>query len=436
VALSSLQTSDRAVQQNLSFLQLLLEDYHPRDFAVRFWDGSCWEPEPGQPTRYTLILNHPGAVRAMFWPPNGLTLGEAYIYDDIDIEGDLEPLWQIGIHLRSRPWTLPKKLQFVARVLSLPSQRRPRIGGRGRAKLQGARHSPERDRQAVSFHYNASNDFYALWLDRRMVYSCGYFATAEDSIDTAQEQKLDHICRKLRLRPGDRLLDIGCGWGALALHAARNYGAEVLGITLSQPQLDLANQRIRAAGLADRCRVQCVDYRHLQDNRGFDKIASIGMLEHVGESNLTTYFRCAYNLLRPGGVFLSHGIARNPNQQLPTGPTFFDAYVFPDGELSPIHKNLGFAEQVGFEVRDVESLRDHYLLTLRSWVRRLEERADEARHLTDDVSYRIWRLYMSISALGFRRGAVNVYQTLLLKPHVEGESKLPLTRSDWYVGPA
>jgi len=433
MALTSVATADRAVGQNLSFLQFLLADYHPRDFAVRFWDGSCWEAEPGQPTRYTLVLNHPGAVRAMFWPPNGLTLGEAYIYDDIDIEGDLEPFWQIGIHLRDRPWTILRRLQFLKRVLQLPPSRRPRAGGPGRAKLQGTRHSPQRDRQAVSFHYNASNDFYSLWLDQRMVYSCGYFAKAEDSIDTAQEQKLDHICRKLRLGSSDRLLDIGCGWGALALHAARHYGAEVLGVTLSQRQFELANQRIRQAGLADRCRVECRDYRDLKDTGGFDKIASIGMLEHVGESKLSGYFRHAWNLLKPGGVFLSHGIARNPNHQLPKGPTFFDRYVFPDGELTSIHKNLGFAEQAGFEVRDVESLREHYLLTLRNWVRRLTENAEEARRLTDEVTCRIWRLYMSISALGFRLGIVNVYQALLLKPYPEGESQLALTRADWYA---
>jgi cyclopropane-fatty-acyl-phospholipid synthase len=434
MALSPVQTANRAVQQNLSFLQFLLADYHPRDFTIRFWDGSCWDPEPGQPARYTLVLNHPGAVRAMFWPPNGLALGEAYIYDDFDVEGDLEPLWQIGIHLLDRRWTVPERLRFAAGVLRLPAERRPRVGGPRRAKLRGARHSPERDRQAVSFHYNASNDFYSLWLDRRMVYSCAYFATAEDDIDTAQEQKLDHICRKLRLRPGERLLDIGCGWGALALHAARNYGVTVLGITLSQAQLELGNQRIRQAGLADRCRLEGLDYRHVRDGQGFDKIASVGMLEHVGESNLIAYFRQAWDLLKPGGVFLSHGIARNPNRRLPKGPTFFDSYVFPDGELTPIHKNLAFAERVGFEVRDVEGLRDHYLLTLRQWVRRLEERADEARRLTDEVTYRIWRLYLSISALGFRLGIVNVYQTLLLKPHAQGESKLPLTRADWYVG--
>jgi cyclopropane-fatty-acyl-phospholipid synthase len=433
MALPSAPVVDHAVQRNLSFLHFLLADLHPRDFTIRLWDGTTWEPEPGQPSRYTLVLNHPGTLRTMFWPPNGLSLGEAYIYDDFDVEGDLESVWQIGIHLRGKPWSLLNKFRYVAKVLFLPSQQRPRVGGRGRAKLSGARHSLERDRQAVSFHYNASNDFYALWLDRQMVYTCAYFATPDDSIDTAQEQKLDHVCRKLRLRPGDRLLDIGCGWGALLLHAARNYGAETLGVTLSQPQVELANQRIRAAGLTDRCRVECVDYRNVKDARGFDKIASLGMLEHVGESNLATYFRHAWNLLKPGGVFLSHGIARNPNHSLPTGPTFFDRHIFPDGELSPINKNLSCAEQAGFEVRDVESLREHYLLTLRHWLRRLDEHADEACRLTDKVTYRTWRLFLAISALGFRLGAVNLYQSLLVKPHASGESTLPLTRADWYA---
>jgi cyclopropane-fatty-acyl-phospholipid synthase len=423
---------DRAVLRTRSFLEFLFKGLPPRDFAIRFWDGSTWEACPGQPTRYTLVLNHPGAVRTMFWPPNGLSLGEAYIYNDFDVEGELEGLWQIGVHLRDKPWGLFDKLRFVAKILSLPSQRRPRVGGRGRAKLTGARHSLERDRQAVSFHYNASNEFYALWLDQRMVYTCGYFATPEDSLDAAQEQKLDHVCRKLRLRPGDRLLDVGCGWGGLALHAARNYGAHVLGVTLSEPQVELANQRIRQAGLAERCRVECRDYREIKDERGYDKIASIGMLEHVGESNLLAYYRHAWSLLKPGGVFLSHGIARNPNHRIPTGPTFFDRHVFPDGELSPINKNLGFAEKAGFEVRDVESLREHYLLTLRHWLRRLDDRADAARRMTDEVTYRTWRLYLAISALGFRLGAVNLYQALLLKPFDTGESNLPLTRADWY----
>lgn len=427
-------TVDREVQRTLAFLHFLLDDYPARDFAIRLWDGTTWEAAPGQPTTFTLILNHPGALRAMFWPPNGLTLGEAYLYGDYDVEGDIENLWLIGFHLRNKPWSLWNKARFAWSLLSFPKERRPRVGGRGRAQLSGEKHSQARDRAAVSFHYNASNDFYSLWLDQRMVYTCAYFRTPDDGIDTAQEQKLDHVCRKLRLKPGDRMLDIGCGWGALAIHAARNYGAEVLGVTLSEAQVELANQRIRTLGLGDRCRVELLDYRNVKEPGGFDKIASIGMVEHVGESKLLEYFRYAWGLLKPGGVFMNHGIARNPTHTFPTGPTFFDRHIFPDGELTPIGKNLAFAEQAGFEVRDVESLREHYLFTLRHWRRRLDERADAARHLTDEVVYRTWRLYLAISALGFRTGAVNLYQSLLLKPHATGASDLPLTRADWYPG--
>jgi cyclopropane-fatty-acyl-phospholipid synthase len=432
MSVPQVETRDRAVQDSRAFLEFLLADYHPRDFAVRFWDGSRWEPEPGQPARYTLVLQHPGAVRAMFWPPRPVTLAEAYIYDDFDVEGELESLWLVFKYLKDKHWSLPDRLRFVTRVLRLPSGHRPHVGGPQRARLRGTRHSLERDRQAVGYHYNVSNDFYALWLDSRMVYTCAYFHTPEDSIDAAQEQKLDHVCRKLRLRPGERLLDVGCGWGALTLHAAKNYGAEVLGITLSQPQVELANERIRQAGLANRCRVEYLDYRAVKDARGYDKIAAIGIMEHVGESMFPAYFRQAWDLLKPGGVFLSHGIALNPHQDVPSGPTFLQRYVFPDGELLPISKNLTYAEKAGFEVRDVESLRDHYLLTLRHWVRRLETRADEARRLTDDVTYRIWRLYLSISALGFRLGRINLYQALLLKAP-DRESGLPLTRADWYA---
>jgi cyclopropane-fatty-acyl-phospholipid synthase len=267
-----------------------------------------------------------------------------------------------------------------------------------------------------------------------MVYTCAYFRTPEDSIDTAQEQKLDLVCRKLRLRPGDRLLDMGCGWGGLAIHAGRNYGAHVLGVTLSEPQVELANQRIRQAGLADRCRVESLDYRHVREPGKFDKIAAICIQEHLGVSQMNTYYGKAWELLKPGGVFLSQGIVKNPTQNVPIGgPTFFDNHVFPDGELTSINHHLGFAERAGFEVRDVESLREHYLLTLRHWGRRLDERADEACRLTDEVSYRTWRLYLAVSALGFRIGVVNLYQTLLVKPYPQGESNLPLTRSDWYV---
>jgi cyclopropane-fatty-acyl-phospholipid synthase len=423
--------SSPSAQASLELFQLLFGNYHPRDWAVRFWDGTTWEPDPGQQARFTLVFKHPGAVRAMFWPPRSLSIAEAYLFDDYDVEGDIKNLWLLVKFLgEDRRLPLIDKLRFARHIFRLPRERRPRVGGPPKARLKGRKHSIARDREAVGYHYNLANEFFSLWLDRNMVYSCGYFHTPEDSIDKAQERKLDHVCRKLRLRPGEKLLDIGCGWGALPIHAARHYGVEALGATINQSQVDYANERIRKEGLTGRCRVENLDYRTIEGQ--FDKIASIGMFEHVGEAMLSGYFRKAYDLLKPGGVFLSHGIAVRGDQRMPTGPTFAHRYVFPDGELIPIGRNLTYAEKVGFEVGDVQSLRDHYHLTLRHWLRRLEEHADEVRSMTDDVTYRIYRLYLANSGLFFRLGRINVYQALLLKAP-SGEMPLPLTRADWYA---
>jgi len=425
------KASNRTVQTSLSFLQSLLANYHPRDFAVRLWDGTQWGAEPGQPTRFTLVLRHPDALRKMFWPPTELALGEAYIYDDFDIEGEIEAVFPVADYFSRQRWGVAQSLRHAWHLLKLPSEGRRRIG-RQAAHLSGARHSIERDHLAVTYHYDVPNNFYTLWLDRRMVYSCAYFTTPDDDLDTAQEHKLDYICRKLRLRPGQRLLDIGCGWGGLVIHAVQHYGAEAIGITLSRQQAELANERIHQAGLADRCRVDVCDYRQVDEPEGYDKLVSVGMFEHVGESLLPEYFARAWRLLRPGGVFLNHGIARLVTDPVRRGPSFSDRYVFPDGELVPISTIQHVAEASGFEVRDVESLREHYMLTLRHWVRRLEDHHDEARRAADEVTYRVWRLFMSGSAYGFQVGRLNVYQTLLVKP-IHGGSGLPLTRADWYA---
>ena len=425
------KTGDTAVRKSLSFLDDLFAEHRPRDFAVRLWDGTLWGPEPGQPARFTLVLEHPGALRSMFWPPGEISLSEAYIYDDFDIEGEIEAVFPLADHLLSRRRNLAESLRQARRVLALPAGRRGRRTGRKAARLRGRRHSKTRDRSAVTYHYDLPGEFYALWLDERMVYSCAYFATPEEDLDAAQERKLDLICRKLRLRRDERLLDIGCGWGGLVVHAARRYGVNALGITLSEPQAELANERIRRAGLEDRCRVEVRDYREIEDWGAYDKLVSVGMFEHVGEARLPDYFSRAYRLLRPGGAFMNHGISRNPNVPVRRGPTFISRHVFPDGELVPIGITLRAAEGSGFEVRDVESLREHYALTLGQWVRRLEDNADEARRIVDETTYRVWRLYMAGSVHGFRTGRINVYQALLIRPD-RGESGLPLTRADWY----
>lgn len=431
-ATAPIPAEDPFVQTSLSFLNLLFGDVHPRDFQVRLWDGTTWGPEPGQPARFTIVLKHPGALRAMFWPPEELTMAEAYIYDDFDIEGDIESVFRLADPLLAKSWTVAEKAALGRLLLKLPDTRQPRLG-RQAARVRGRRHSKARDQQAISYHYDVSNDFYALWLDKNMVYSCAYFHSPEDDIDTAQERKLDYICRKLRLRPGERLLDIGCGWGGLIIHAVQHYGVEALGITLSRPQVEYAQERIRRLGLQDRCRVEFRDYRDVNEPESFDKLVSVGMFEHVGREKLEEYFAQAWRILRPGGVFLNHGIACKEGLPASNRPTFSDRYVFPDGELVPIHVTLEVAEKAGFEVRDVENLREHYMWTLRSWVRRLEAHHDQARALTDEVTYRVWRLFMSGSAHGFKVGRLKVYQALLSKPDSEGNSRLPLTRADWYA---
>ena len=409
------------------FFDALLKDYPKRDFQVRLWNGSAWGAEV-QP-RFTLVIRHPEALRAMFSSPSELTLGEAYIHDDFDIEGDIEASFGLADHLLSQERRLWQSSDLDERLQRLPKSDRPRSGLHP-IEFGGKAHSRDRDRQAISYHYDLPAEFYALWLDARMVYSCAYFATPDGDLDSAQVRKLDYVCRKLRLCPGERLLDIGCGWGALIMHAAAHYGVEAVGITLSVPQAEVARERLREAGLNDRCRVEVSDYRDIEHGRQYDKIVSVGMFEHVGESLLPEYFHRALDLLRPGGVFLNHGIAHSATYRR-RGPSFIDRYVFPDGDLVPMSTSLRAAELSGFEVRDVESLREHYALTLHHWLRRLESRADEARRITSDTTYRIWRLYMAGAAHGFQSGRLNVYQTLLAKP-LNGSSGLPLTRDDWY----
>ncbi len=422
---------DQAAELTIRLIRELIGDEITKEVGVRLWDGTLWPDD--QPRPAMLVLNHPGALRNMLLPGTEVGLGEAYLYDDFDVEGNLEVIFRLADDLAQDRNGVLQKLRAARELLQLPSRSRRPTGRRGPAHLKGKRHSIERDRQAVTYHYDVSNDFYALWLDSRMVYSCAYFQDPDEALDAAQERKLDYICRKLRLRPGQRLLDIGCGWGGLVIYAAGRYGVDATGITLSQPQADLANARIAEAGLSDRCRVWVRDYREVDEAGAYDALVSVGMFEHVGAELLPTYFTQAWRLLRQGGAFLNHGIANRALEQPRKGRSFSDAYVFPDGELTPISTTLRAAEEAGFEVRDVESLREHYMLTLRNWVRRLEAQHDQALRYVDEPTYRVWRLFMSGSAFGFKVGRLNVYQSLLVRPGAGGQSGLPLTRADWYL---
>lgn len=434
MSLSTTIPSDESVRLTVDILNDVVGAKQSDKVNIRFWDGTLWPDDTPRGT--TIILKQPGTVRGLFRPPIAVSLGEAYLRDEFDVEGSWEDVGELfeALDVASLNWG--QKASAVAKLLRLPSSGRSEVSTKelhkSRARLSGKPHSIERDRQAVEFHYNASNDFFALWLDQRMVYSCAYFHSVDEDLETAQARKLDYICRKLRLQPGQRLLDIGCGWGALVMHAVQHYGVDATGITLSQPQVDLAGERIVKAGLSDRCRVMLRDYREMDQAESYDVLVSVGMFEHVGAALLPTYFKQAWKLLRPGGVFLNHGIAFNATREAPRGPNFVDMYVFPDGETVPINVTLRAAEESNFEVRDVESLREHYALTLRHWVRRLEANHERALEFVDEPAYRTWRLYMSGSAYGFVTRRINLYQTLLVKTNQRGESGLPLTREDWY----
>jgi len=438
-------TADPAVRLGRDVMEHLFGPASERAFAIRYWDSAEDRP-PGRAGRFTLIVRRPEALRRALLPPTERKLGEAFVRGDLDIEGDLEAAASLAGLVRERLRSPSAALGLLSRVRALPSNSGARSGrnnGHAARRRGGVRHSRKRDAAAISFHYDVGNDFYRLFLDERMVYSCAYFPEGTEDLDAAQEAKLEHICRKLRLQPGERLLDIGCGWGALIQFAAERYSAETVGITLSEPQAQFARERIAAAGLEERCRVEVRDYRDLPADLRFDKIASVGMVEHVGRRLLPAYFRKAFRMLKPGGLFLNHGIVSlRPRESplgtrarrvLPGSKSFLDRYVFPDGEILTPGELSEAAQTAGFEIRDAENLREHYTLTLRHWVARLEARESEAISLSDESTYRIWRLYMAGCANAFREGRVGVVQTLLGKPHADGALPLPLTRGDLYA---
>lgn len=456
--LESAHYSDGAALKHArTAIELLFGPPASRICAVRYWDGSEERPDaPGTlSTRssvahrpaFTLVIRSSGGLRRMLLPPSELHFGEAYVRGDVDIEGDIEAAAGIVEQLRERISVPREMARIVACARQLPRDSESEGGSlhrrRERLRLPGFKHSRTRDREAVRSHYDVGNDFYLLWLDRSLVYSCAYFPDGSEDIDTAQTAKLDHLCRKLRLAPGERLLDIGCGWGGLVRHAAANYGVEALGVTLSERQASFARERIRADGLERRCRVEVRDYREFPPGTTFDKVVSVGMFEHVGRSELPTYFRQAASLTKPGGLFLNHGIvrARDADEGLRRWVrrvlwrqgTFIDRYVFPDGELVPLDEAVRDAEGAGLETRDVETLRDHYALTLRQWVRRLESARSAAEKLVGSQSYRVWRLYMAASAYAFASGKISLAQVLLGRPDEHGHVEIPRSRADIYA---
>ena len=376
---------------------------------VELWTGQKFDLS--RDPKVTIGIPEASALR-YFVSPDLSKLGEAFVEGHIRVEGAIGEVFSVA--------------ESIARRIVGHSKTQPRPSNG---------HSPERDRRAIEYHYDVSDEFYSLFLDPRMVYSCAYFAEESDSLETAQLRKLDHILTKLRVQPGERLLDIGCGWGALVMRAAEKYGAIATGITLSKNQCETARRRIRDAGLADRCSVELLDYREVAGERVFDKIASVGMLEHVGLANLPEYFARIGSLLKDGGLSLSHGITTSdPDShwlELGAGE-FIDRYVFPDGELPHLSLVVQHMARAGLEVYDVESLRRHYARTCLAWSGNLERNRAHAAAIAGEKRCRIWQIYLAGCAFGFANGWINVYQVLAGRADAARAPGMPMTRDYMY----
>lgn len=416
----------------------------PIPLSIRLWDGTALRVgnagavAPAEPP-FTLWFRSPQAVCDLVLAKDPLALAECYFRGELEIEGDFFAALCLKDHLEELRLPFGERLSALFTALKLrgvanrAESAAPSVPAHGR---EVRAHSRDENRDAIQFHYDVSNEFYRLWLDRAMVYSCAYFEREDATLDEAQQAKLEHICRKLMLAPGERLLDIGCGWGALVIHAARHHGVSAHGVTLSAKQLEVARARIAEAGLEDRVTVELRDYRDLQGAEVYDKIASVGMFEHVGLKNLPLYFGTVHRLLKPSGLFLNHGITHEEagwDRNLST--QFINRYVFPDGQLDNVSNIQRHMEEARFEIADVEALRSHYALTLRAWVERLEKRHARALEYVSEATYRVWRLYMAACALEFESGHIGIYQILASK-RGPGHARLPLTRRHLYERPA
>jgi cyclopropane-fatty-acyl-phospholipid synthase len=386
---------------------------HGLPLAIELWNGKRYQLSRETP----VTLRIPGAGALKYFIGADLAkLGEAYVEGHIDVEGPIREVLRAA--------------EGLSRFL----------GGDKKGRRPGLLnlHTRSRDAKAIQYHYDVSNEFYALFLDREMVYSCAYFKSGDEDIHTAQAQKLDHICRKLRLEPGDRLLDIGCGWGALVRWAAKHYGVDATGITLSRNQHKLANERIAAEGLSERCRVLLQDYRDVPGEAVYDKISSVGMFEHVGLKNLPVYFGAIHRLLKDGGVAVNHGItAIDPDSRAVGlgGGDFIGKYVFPHGELPHLSLALRGMSAAGLEVMDVETLRLHYAKTLWHWSARLEANLEAARRHTEEKRVRIWRTYLAGCAHAFEKRWVTIQQVVVTKTADPRANPLPWTREHLYRTP-
>lgn len=376
---------------------------------LKLWDGNQFDLGPSP--QVTILVKEPQLISQLTHPSMD-ELGEAFVEGKFELEGD------IGEAIRV--------CDELSEALLKDEQQTP---------PQRTAHDKDTDAEAISYHYDVSNEFYQLWLDEDMAYSCAYFKEPDNTLDEAQQNKFDHLCRKLRLQAGDYLLDVGCGWGGLARFAAREYGAKVFGITLSKEQLKLGRQRVAEEGLEEQVDLRILDYRDLPEDGRFDKVVSVGMFEHVGHANLALYCQKLFAAVREGGLVMNHGITAKHVDGRPVGRgagEFIDRYVFPHGELPHLSMISARICEAGLEVVDVESLRLHYAQTLTHWSERLEHQLHRAAALVPEKTLRIWRLYLAGCAYGFSKGWINLHQILAVKPYADGHHDLPWTREDLY----
>ncbi|GAB6901308.1 SAM-dependent methyltransferase [Kineosporia succinea] len=391
---------------------------------IRFWDGT----EVGPADTPALVVRSPRALRRLLWHPGELGLAQAYVTGEIDVEGDLaDGFRRVWKAFRDRD-SSPALSQLAPRVpLGLVRQAlgTPLPPPDTQARLRGRLHTRRRDRDAIAHHYDLSNEFYQLVLDPHMAYSCAYFTEPGQSLERAQEAKLDLVCRKLGIEPGQSLLDVGCGWGSLSLHAARVYGAQVTGITLSAQQAEFVRERVHRQGLSDRVTVKLLDYRELGDEL-FDAVASLEMGEHVGQANYPVYAATLHRMVRPGGRVLVQQMSRGAHR--PGGGAFIEAYIAPDMHMRPVGETVAMLEQAGLEVRDVHGLREHYVWTAQAWYEQFEERYDQVVKMVGEEMARVWRLYLVGGGLAFEEGRMGVDQILSVRRTPDGTIAMPAVR--------
>ena len=408
-------------------LSAILEDLLGPDLpiAIRAYDGSRLGP-PEDEAGATIVVRSPDALRRIVTAPGELGFGRAYVAGDLDVEGDIYQALKLGdvlprFRLSPKQWSALVKLIGVEGLKPLPPPPEE-------AHLRGRRHSKERDAAAIQHHYDVSNDFYEMVLGSTMTYSCAVFEKPSDPLDRAQEQKHELICRKLDLQPGQRLLDIGCGWGGMVMHAASHHGVRAVGVTISPSQADKARERVAAAGLSDRVEIRLLDYRDVVDGP-YDAISSIGMFEHVGLAKLGEYFERLREVVVPGGRVLNHGISR-PWRKGPTRfgrASFIERYVFPRGELPHIGTVLRTMQEGGLEAFDIENLRRHYARTCGLWSERFEAKAAALRAMVDEKTWRIWRVYLAGCAWAFEHDQIALFQ-VLCRPSGRLAAELPWSR--------